>query len=273
MTETKIEEDIFDLSNKTLLITGACGTLGKSYCKEFAKRGATLCITDICDSSLNSLLSEIESISNRSHFAQVCDLESEGDIKRLFNRMNGSFEKLDGVLNNAAATGEHLLREGDVFAKFEDYPLLLWEKILRINLTGAFLIAREASKLLLKSPRGSLVNVSSVYGVRGPDHRIYEDMNFSSFVPYSASKSGVHGLTLWLATYWATTGVRVNTLVPGGVENNHSPEFVSRYSNRTPIGRMACPEDMLGAATFLMSDASRYLTGQQIVVDGGLSCW
>ena len=273
MIETKIEEDVFDLSNKTLLITGACGTLGKRYCEEFAKRGATLCMTDICDSSLNSLLSDLEAISYKSHFVQVCDLESEKDIKLLFRQIKGSFERLDGVLNNAAATGEHLLREGNVFAQFEDYPLYLWEKILRINLTGAFLIAREASELLLKSPSGSLVNVSSIYGMRGPDHRIYRDMNFSSFVPYSASKSGVHGLTLWLATYWASAGIRVNTLVPGGVENNHSPEFISRYSNRTPLGRMARSEDMIGAAAFLMSEASRYITGQQIVVDGGLSCW
>ena len=141
--------------------------------------------------------------------------------------------------------------------------------MLKVNLTGVFLVAREGGKAMLESGGGSLVNVSSTYGVVGPDHRIYEGMTFASFPGYSATKAGVHGLTRWLATYWGDKGIRVNTLVPGGVENNHDPEFVKRYAARTPLGRMAKREDMVGMVIYLVSDASAYSTGQQFFVDGG----
>ena len=135
------------------------------------------------------------------------------------------------------------------------------------------LVARESGKLMLASGGGSLINVSSIYGIRGPDHKIYEGSPFSSFAAYSASKAGVHGLTLWLSTYWAERGIRVNTIAPGGVDNNHSEHFKSQYSKRTPLGRMAHPSDMVGIVVFLLSNASIYITGQQFVIDGGLSAW
>jgi NAD(P)-dependent dehydrogenase (short-subunit alcohol dehydrogenase family) len=145
--------------------------------------------------------------------------------------------------------------------------------VLRTNLTGVFLVAREGGKRMLAAGGGSLINVASVYGVVAPDHRIYDGMPFSSFAPYSASKAGVHGLTLWLATYWARGGIRVNTVCPGGVYNDHDPEFVRRYAERTPMGRMAAPDDLVGIMLYLASDASRYCTGQRFVIDGGLSAW
>jgi NAD(P)-dependent dehydrogenase (short-subunit alcohol dehydrogenase family) len=180
---------------------------------------------------------------------------------------------VDVVLNNAAATGEHLIKVGNAFAPFEEYPLAVWEQVLRTNLTGVFLVAREGGKAMLAGGGGSLINVSSIYGVVGPDHRIYAGMPFSSFAAYAASKAGVHGLTLWLATYWGRAGIRVNTLVPGGVYNDHDPEFVRRYAERTPMGRMARREDLIGMVVFLASDASSYCTGQKFVVDGGLTAW
>ena len=203
----------------------------------------------------------------------ACDVGSERDVIELFAAALQKFGKVDAVLNNAAATGEHLLKTGEVFAAFEDYPLGVWEQVLRTNLTGTFLVAREGGKAMLVGGGGSLINVSSIYGVVGPDHRIYEGMPFSSFPAYSATKAGVHGLTLWLATYWGAKGIRVNTLAPGGVYNDHDPKFVERYSARTPMGRMASREDMIGMVLFLASDASRYCTGQRFVVDGGLTAW
>jgi NAD(P)-dependent dehydrogenase (short-subunit alcohol dehydrogenase family) len=145
--------------------------------------------------------------------------------------------------------------------------------VLRTNLTGVFLVAREGGKAMLASGGGSLINVSSIYGVVGPDHRIYEDMPFGSFPAYSAGKAGVHGLTLWLATYWGRKGIRVNTLVPGGVFNGQREEFTHRYSERTPMGRMASSDDLIGMVIYLASDASCYCTGQQFIVDGGLTAW
>ena len=265
--------DIFDLTDKVVLVTGACGGLGRHYCFELACRGATLCITDRYQDDLLKLQVELAKISSLPHLAVSCDLTKENDVATIFSSIKRTLKRLDGVLNNAAATSELLMSEGNSFADFENYPLSLWEQVIQVNLTGSFLVARGAGKLLQESGTGSLVNVSSIYGIRGPDHSIYQGMDFSSFASYSASKSGLHGLTLWLATYWASKGVRVNTLVPGGVENNHDPVFVSRYSRRSPMKRMGTPRDMLGAAVFLLSDASAYVTGQQIIVDGGLSCW
>ena len=203
----------------------------------------------------------------------TCDVRSEDDVRRLFDIAVERFGRVNVVLNNAAATGEHLMRSGDVFAKFEDYPIALWDEVLRTNLTGVFLVAREGGKRMLENGGGSLINVASIYGVLAPDHRIYEGMPFSSFAPYSASKAGVHGLTLWLSTYWARSGIRVNTVCPGGVYNGHDPEFVRRYADRTPMGRMAEPDDLVGMIVYLASDASRYCTGQRFLVDGGLSAW
>ncbi len=165
------------------------------------------------------------------------------------------------------------MKVGNVFAPFEEYPLAVWERVLKVNLTGVFLVAREGGKALLANGGGSMINVSSIYGVVSPDHRIYEGMPFGPFAPYSAGKAGVHGLTMWLATYWGSKGIRVNTLVPGGVFNGHSDEFVRRYANRTPLGRMADRDDLVGMVLYLASDASRYCTGQEFIVDGGLTAW
>jgi NAD(P)-dependent dehydrogenase (short-subunit alcohol dehydrogenase family) len=193
----------------------------------------------------------------------------EADVVGLFQEVMKKFGRVDAVLNNAAATGEHLMRQGAVFTSFEDSTLAVWEQAIRVNLTGVYLVAREGGKAMLKSGGGSMVNVSSTYGVVGPDHRIYEGMKFNSLPSYAAAKAGVHGLTRWLATYWGDKGIRVNTLVPGGVENNHDPEFVRRYTARVPLGRMAKREDMVGMMIYLVSDASAYSTGQQFFVDGG----
>lgn len=267
------EETRFDLSGKVFLVTGATGLLGAQYCEALAGKGASLCITDINENKLVKISEKLKREFKVKILAITCDLTQEKDVISLVRNVRRTFSKLDGVVNNAAATGEYLLSQGNAFEQFETYSIDMWKKVLDINLTGAFLIARESGKLMLASGGGALINVSSIYGVRGPDHKIYEGSPFSSFAAYSASKAGVHGLTLWLSTYWAEKGIRVNTIVPGGVDNNHSEHFKSQYSKRTPLGRMAHPSDMVGIVVFLLSNASIYITGQQFVVDGGLSAW
>jgi NAD(P)-dependent dehydrogenase (short-subunit alcohol dehydrogenase family) len=265
--------DLFDIRSRVIVITGSGGVLGRCYCQAFAARGASLVLADLreCDPAVQAatLAGEFDVPA----VGIACDVRSEDDVRQLFDAAMKQFGRVDVVLNNAAATGEHLMRNGDVFARFEDYPVAMWEEVLRINLTGVFLVAREGGKRMLAAGAGSLINVASIYGVVAPDHRIYEGMPFSSFAPYSASKAGVHGLTLWLATYWARFGIRVNTVCPGGVYNGHDPEFVRRYADRTPMGRMADPDDLVGTMVYLASDASRYCTGQRFLVDGGLSAW
>ena len=260
---------IFDLSEKVVVVTGGTGLLGSAYCDALAQQGASVVVADLAASNPQALAEKIAAAHGVRTLGVACDVGVESDVVALFEKSLDAFGKVTSVMNNAAATGEHLMRSGAVFSPFEDYPLAVWEAVMRVNLTGVFLVAREGGKAMLKSGGGSLVNVSSTYGVVGPDHRIYEGMKFKSFPGYSAAKAGVHGLTRWLATYWGDKGIRVNTLVPGGVENNHDPVFVQRYSERTPLRRMAKREDMVGMVVYLMSDASAYTTGQQYFVDGG----
>jgi NAD(P)-dependent dehydrogenase (short-subunit alcohol dehydrogenase family) len=274
MSEANDKEELrFSLEGRVVIVTGCTGVLGSSYCRAIALRGAHLVMADLAERDPAAKAAALAQEAGANVIGVACDVGSEEAVKLLFKIALQHFGRVDVVLNNAAATGEHLMKVGDVFAPFEDYPLSVWDQVLRTNLTGVFLVAREGGKAMLENGGGSLINVSSIYGVVGPDHRIYEGMPFGSFPAYSAGKAGVHGLTLWLATYWGRKGIRVNTLVPGGVFNGHQAEFVRRYSERTPIGRMANSDDLVGMVIYLASDASRYCTGQQFIVDGGLTAW
>jgi NAD(P)-dependent dehydrogenase (short-subunit alcohol dehydrogenase family) len=263
----------FDIRDSVVVITGCSGVLGSAYCRALAQRGARLVMADLIERNPVELATALSLETGAQILGVACDVGTELDVIALFAQAVEYFGKVDVVINNAAATGELLMKTGSVFASFEEYPLAVWDQVIRTNLTGVFLVAREGGKAMLASGGGSLINVSSIYGVVAPDHRIYEDMPFSSFPAYSAGKAGVHGLTLWLATYWGRKGIRVNTLVPGGVFNGHQDEFVRRYADRTPMGRMANSDDLVGTVIYLASDASRYCTGQQFIVDGGLTAW
>jgi NAD(P)-dependent dehydrogenase (short-subunit alcohol dehydrogenase family) len=269
----QVEAQRFSMEDRVVVITGCTGVLGSAYCRALAQRGARLLIADLSDRDPIACAAALAIETGAEVFGVECDVGSEKDVVALFTSSLERFGRVDVVLNNAAATGEHLIKLGDVFASFENYPLAVWQKVLQTNLTGVFLVAREGGKAMLQSGGGSLINVSSIYAVAAPDHRIYEGMPFSSFPAYSAGKAGVHGLTLWLSSYWGRKGIRVNTLVPGGVFNKHQDEFVRRYSDRTPMGRMANTDDLVGMVIFLASDASSYCTGQQYIVDGGLTAW
>jgi NAD(P)-dependent dehydrogenase (short-subunit alcohol dehydrogenase family) len=259
----------FDLTGKVVVVTGGTGLLGSAYSQGLADQGAQVVMADLAAADPVGKAKAVKTPDGRSAFGIACDVGVEADVIHLFEQVMAQFGQVNVVLNNAAATGEHLMRQGAVFTSFEESTLAVWEQAIRVNLTGVYLVAREGGKAMLKSGGGSMVNVSSTYGVVGPDHRIYDGMAFNSLPSYAAAKAGVHGLTRWLATYWGDKGIRVNTLVPGGVENNHDPEFVRRYTARVPLGRMAKREDMVGMMIYLASDASAYSTGQQFFVDGG----
>lgn len=259
----------FDLSGKVVVVTGGTGLLGSAYCQGLAEHGAQVVMADLAAADPVTKAAAIQTPKGPGAWGMVCDVGVEADVVGLFQKVMKKYGRVDAVLNNAAATGEHLMRQGAVFTSFEESTLAVWEQAIRVNLTGVYLVAREGGKAMLNNGGGSMVNVSSTYGVVGPDHRIYEGMKFNSLPSYAAAKAGVHGLTRWLATYWGDKGIRVNTLVPGGVENNHDPEFVRRYTARVPLGRMAKREDMVGMMIYLVSDASAYSTGQQFFVDGG----
>ncbi len=259
----------FDLNGKVIVVTGGTGLLGSAYCQALAEHGGNVVLVDLPTADPVGKASLIQTDKSNRCIGYECDVACEADVIGVFQRVIRDYGRVDVVINNAAATGEHLMKSGAAFTSFEESTLSVWEAAIKTNLTGVYLVAREGGKAMLLGGGGSLINVSSTYGVVGPDHRIYVGMKFNSMVSYASAKAGVHGLTRWLATYWGEKGIRVNTLVPGGVENNHDKEFVERYAERTPLRRMAKREDMVGMVIFLASDASSYCTGQQYFVDGG----
>ena len=262
---------MIDFTGKLIAITGGCGTLGCAMAARLEELGSSVLLLDRPSVEPTSFARDISQFGNISGIE--LDITNEADVTSTFQEIYSVYGKLDAVINSAAATGEMIVRENGHFPSFSETTLSAWRAVMNVNIDGNFLVAREAGKIFLEQGYGNLLNVSSIYGIRGPDHRIYKDQPFSSFAAYSASKSAVHGLTQWLATYWGDKNIRVNTLVPGGVFNGHNEKFERLYSERVPMRRMATPDDMIGIALFLISDQSKYITGQQHIVDGGLSVW
>ncbi len=255
---------MINFKKKRILLVGASGILGSEYAKFFHDNGARLIVSDIKSLKYEKLLKKIKKAKSI-----YCDLIQEKEIIKMVKKAASFYKGLDGVIINAAATQESLINnKKNNFPPFEKYPLKLWEKSIKINLTAGFLLARESIKFLKKS-KGSLVFVSSTYGLVGPDHKIYKNEKFKSIPAYSASKAGVIGLARWLATWLGSSSVRVNVLTPGGVYNNHTKNFNRKYSDRTPLNRMAKSKEMNGMLAYLMSDESSYATGQNFIIDGG----
>ena len=255
------------VKNQRILLLGSCGMLGQNFTKSLLINGARLIIADKPDSIVFNW-AEKNSIPGIE-----IDVTDEESVIRGVEKAAKIYGGLDGAVFNAAITGEALMQSGCGFPQFESYPLDLWKKAIDVNLTGAFLFAKEVGAVMKKTGGGSLVNVASIYGVVAPDHRIYDDQAFKSFPAYSASKAGLIGLSKWLASWWAKDGIRVNCLSPGGVFNNHNDAFRNSYSNRTPLARMAIPSDMSGGLLYLLGNSSGYVTGQNLIIDGGLTCW
>jgi NAD(P)-dependent dehydrogenase (short-subunit alcohol dehydrogenase family) len=256
-----------DIKGKRVLLLGACGVLGRAHARILVEHEARLIVADRPGSTV---LDDAKALGIPGI---EIDVAQEVAMVDGIARAAGQFGGLDGAIFNAAITSEGLAGGDNAFPAFEDYPLGLWQKAIDINLTGAFLFAREAGKVLKDGKGGSLINVASIYGVVGPDHRIYDGQPFRSFPAYSASKAGIIGLTRWLATWWARDGIRVNCVSPGGVYNGHDERFTTAYGNRTPMGRMAERDEITGILIYLLSDSSRYCTGQNFIIDGGLVSW
>jgi len=255
------------IKGKRVLLLGACGVLGRAHAKILVEQKARLIIADRPGSSV---LKDAEILNVPGI---EIDASKENEMITGVAQSAKIYKGLDGAIYNAAITGELLAAHGEGFPDFEDYPLDLWQQAMDVNLTGAFLFCREVGKVLKSCGGGSLILVSSIYGVVSPDHRIYDSQPFRSFPAYSASKAGIIGLTRWLATWWGKCGVRVNCVSPGGVFNNHDQSFVKSYAKRVPLGRMADQEEITGALIYLLSDASSYCSGQNLIIDGGLTSW
>ena len=256
------------INGKNVLLFGCTGVLGKAHVSILSSLGCNLLIADRKGSG-------IERVAEEFQVDYVyADASSETDMINLAQRTTKIFGELDAAIYNVAITSEGLAKGGSPKSyEFTSYPLHLWEMTININLTGAFLFAREVGKQLVSQRSGSLIFISSIYGTLAPDHRIYNNERISTFPGYSASKSGLIGLMRWLSTLWAPYNIRVNAVSPGGIYNNHSTSFVEKYTHRVPMERMGTNTDITGILSYLISDSSSYTTGQNIHIDGGLSAW
>jgi NAD(P)-dependent dehydrogenase (short-subunit alcohol dehydrogenase family) len=267
--------DRFELAGRTVIITGGAGLLGRHYARALVEADARVVIADIDFTKAASVAAPL----GRDHAlplkVDITDPESARDMVR---QTVSQFGGIDGLVNNAALDPKFDPEHADEHVlTFENYPLSLWQQELDVNLTGMFLCAQAVAPQMLQQKKGAIVNISSTYGMVGPDQRLYvrEDSGPPRLKPvtYTVTKSAVFGLTKYLATYWRESGIRVNTLTLGGVYNNHEEAFVKRYSYRTPMGRMADADEYSGALIYLLSDASSYMTGSNLVVDGGWTAW
>jgi len=267
---------MFELTGKTALITGACGTLGPVFANALAEFGANIVLCDIKPNSAEILAQTITERFGVRAIGIECDISDKEAVAAMTQQVVGSFGTVNILLNNAA---NNMPDAKEYFSRFEDYSLKEWRRVLSVDLDGMFLVAQAVGDVMANSEcGGSIIQTASVYASYASDNRIYEGANFNGVAinnpaVYSAGKAGVLGLTRWLATYWADRGVRVNALLPGGVEAGQNSEFKSRYGARVPMGRMAQKQEIAGAVIWLASDASSYVTGQNIFVDGGLSAW
>jgi len=272
--------DIFDkfkLNNQVAVVTGGAGQLGKEFCKTLAQAGAAVVVADLNEVLAGQVAGELQQAGHRAIPCQV-DVTNPASTRAMAETAVKTFGRLDILVCSAAMDPKFDPQNQSAQSRnaFEDYPLQAWQQALDVNLTGLFLCAQAAVKPMLAQDHGVIINICSTYGLVGPDQRIYlrpgQPQQFKP-VFYSVTKAGVLGLTRYLATYYAGKNIRANALTPGGVFNNHDEIFTQNYSARTVMGRMARKDEMSGALLFLASDASTYMTGANLVVDGGWTAW
>ncbi|NCQ55981.1 MAG: SDR family oxidoreductase [Alphaproteobacteria bacterium] len=266
-------KNLFNLSKKHIVVTGANGILGKVFCEGLLEYGATLSLIDL--NFDYEWVNKLKKINDDSVVFYPFDITSAGQLDELVGNVESKHGKVDVLFSNAATKG----RKTDAFfSPYEDYTTETWREIMSVNMDSMFYLTQAFGKKMADRHNGSIILTGSIYGLLAPDQRIYEGSlyegrHINSPAVYTVSKAGVVGLMKYLASYWGDKNVRVNALIPGGIESGQNDVFKKNYGKRTPLGRMGKPEELIGALVYLASDASTYYTGQTLVVDGGLSVW
>jgi 2-deoxy-D-gluconate 3-dehydrogenase len=271
--------DKFNLKDKVAVVTGGVGLLGAEFCRTLAEAGAAVAVIDLNGDAANKVADGLIQSGFNAKGIQT-DITKPDSVNGMVDSVLKAFGRLDVLVNSAALDPKFdpdAASKGIAPGAFEDYPLEQWNAAMSVNLTGMFLVTQACVKqMIAQGKKGSIINICSTYGLNGPDQRIYiKDGKRVAFKPvyYTTTKAGVMGFTKYLAAYYAGTEIRVNALTPGGVFNNHEEYFVTNYSAKTIMGRMAKKDEMNGALLFLASDASSYMTGNNVIVDGGWTAW
>jgi len=263
-------QELMSMKGRVSLITGGAGHIGQAMAIALAELGSDLVLVDIDNARTEHVASQISEEYGVQVEIIICDLENDNDVRKIPKTITKRFGRLNVLVNNAAFVGSTDL-EGWV-ADFGDQSIETWRRAIEVNLTAAFILTQGCRELLDDSGNGSVINIASIYGIYGPDLGLYSNTNMNNPAAYAASKGGLLQLTRWLSTVLAPK-IRVNAISPGGVERGQPKSFVKRYIARTPLARMATEEDFKGAIAYLASDMSRYVTGENLIVDGGWGVW
>ncbi|MBT6113664.1 MAG: SDR family oxidoreductase [Candidatus Marinimicrobia bacterium] len=281
MTKLKTVKQQLSLTGKNVVITGGAGFLGSHFAEGVAEMGGVPILVDL-DKNNTEKATNLLIKKGHSAFGYSLDICNQKQVKDTFLSIVYDHSQIDCLINGAAFAMKNLQGGGDeFFAPFEDYLLSNWQMSINVNLTGTFLITQIVGKHMKDIRKGSIINIASDVAIISPDHRIYEadarinydGVDFNTPAAYSVSKAGILAFTRYLATYWARDGIRVNSISPAGVFRDQDSKFVEMLSSRIPLGRMANPEELKGPIVFLCSDASSYITGSNLVVDGGRTIW
>ena len=270
----------FDLSGKVAVITGGAGLLGKEHATAIAEAGGVPILADVRGEEAHKIAKEISEKFQVPALGFGIDITKDQEVEQLLEKLIKNFQGVDILINNAAndpkVSGKN---QKSNWSRFEKFPLEMWEKDLAVGLTGSFICSQVLGSHMAKKGSGVILNISSDLGIVGPDQRLYEiygrppEEQPVKPVTYSVVKTGIIGLTRYLATYWASCGVRVNALCPGGIDAGQSMEFKKRVHSRIPMGRMARKDEYSGTVLFMVSNESSYMNGAVVAVDGGRTCW
>jgi NAD(P)-dependent dehydrogenase (short-subunit alcohol dehydrogenase family) len=271
--------DNFKLNGKVCIITGGAGLLGRKHAEAILEAGGTAVLLDINSSKIKEAVSFFEEKYPKMIFGFEVDITSKESLISAKEKILSQCKKIDVLINNAANNPKMEEGDGVSWTRFENLPEDIWDKDMTVGLKGAFLCSQVFGSYMAERKNGVILNISSDLGIIAPDQRIYEkdglpeNKQMAKPVTYSVIKHGLLGLTKYLATYWAEKGVRVNAICPGGVSNNQDEKFVEKLTNLIPMKRMANEGEYKSAIIFLISDASSYMTGSTIIIDGGRTCW
>lgn len=273
---------LFDITSRVALVSGGAGLLGEQFCKTLAAAGAKVVVADLNIEKATTITEQLQEEGYQALPLQV-DITSKQSVQEMLDTVLHAYARLDILVNSAAMDPKFDGQErGKVESgAFETYPLESWQQALDVNLTGTFLCCQAAVEPMLAQGSGVIINIASMYGMVAPDQRLYEtdeskkDAANRRYKPvyYPVTKAGILGMTRYLAAYYGEQKIRVNALTPGGVYNQHDDAFLTAYAARSILGRMAQKDELNGALLFLASDASSYMTGSNLVVDGGWTAW
>jgi len=261
------------LKNKKLILTGASGMLGEHYIDVLLNLGVIVIAVDINNKKLLKIAKKLnKKYSSGKIIIKKSDISNKNNVKKLFSEIKKKYGPVDILVNNAAYSQIEHINKGNV-QSFETFSEKIWNKTIEVNLNGAFYCCQEAGKQMTKNGKGVILNIASVYGMVAADQKIYGKSGLNSNVAYAVTKAGLINMSRYLAAYWQGKNIRVNSLSPGGVYNNQNKEFVKNYKNKTMLKRMATPKDLSSAMIYLISNDSNFVTGSNLVVDGGWTAW